>query len=237
MVASEKRSGANVKLPLKTSSRRARRSRETRERLFQAALRLFAERGYLATTVEDITEAADVGKGTFFNYFPSKEHVLATFGDQRVAYFDRAWERVLAGGCTAEQALGETVAEVTAIDSPGASLFRSIFAAHACSETVRTHFRDRIRRCQRIIASILQAGQQRSEVRLDRDAGEMARLLQQSLLGLTMAWAMTPDEPLPKLSRQLWCALWEDFRCTNGDQVRSLLRNEHRKPKRQRAPR
>src|SRR5512142_2816722 len=64
-------------------ARRERRRTETRERIFRAALKLFAERGVAATTVEDITEAADVGKGTFFNYFPSKEHVLAAFGEMQ----------------------------------------------------------------------------------------------------------------------------------------------------------
>ena len=73
-------------------SRRERHRAETRERLFRAALQLFAERGYLETTVEDITDAADVGKGTFFNYFPTKEHVLATFGDERIAVIKRAAE-------------------------------------------------------------------------------------------------------------------------------------------------
>src|SRR5437899_3870437 len=56
--------------------RRERRRTETRERIFRAAMQLFAQHGFFSTTVEDITEAADVGKGTFFNYFPSKEHVL-----------------------------------------------------------------------------------------------------------------------------------------------------------------
>src|SRR5258708_6487107 len=56
------------------ASRRVRRSAELRERLFRAALVLFGKKGYAETTVEDITEAADVGKGTFFNYFPTKEH-------------------------------------------------------------------------------------------------------------------------------------------------------------------
>ena len=59
-----------------TLSRRERKKRETRQRLMETALRLFREHGYDATTVEEITEAADVAKGTFFNYFEAKEAVL-----------------------------------------------------------------------------------------------------------------------------------------------------------------
>ena len=57
--------------------RRERRRQETRERLFQSAMRLLSERDYTEVTVEMITEAADVGKGTFFNYFLTKEAVIS----------------------------------------------------------------------------------------------------------------------------------------------------------------
>ena len=65
--------------------RRARRRAETRAGIVRAALQLFARQGFFATTVEQITQAADVGKGTFFNYFPSKEHVLTGFGEFQLA--------------------------------------------------------------------------------------------------------------------------------------------------------
>jgi AcrR family transcriptional regulator len=42
---------------------------------------LIAERGFPNVTVEDITEAADVGKGTFFNYFATKDHVLGVMAE------------------------------------------------------------------------------------------------------------------------------------------------------------
>jgi AcrR family transcriptional regulator len=57
-------------------SRRERKKMETRQRLMEAALALFGSRGYDATTIEEITETADVAKGTFFNYFDAKEAIL-----------------------------------------------------------------------------------------------------------------------------------------------------------------
>src|ERR1700687_6403062 len=71
--------------PHSSPDRRQRRSTELRTRLFRAALDLFAKQGFAETTVEDITSAADVGKGTFFNYFPSKDHILLAFGEMQLA--------------------------------------------------------------------------------------------------------------------------------------------------------
>src|ERR1700739_2242379 len=75
-----------------TSDRRQRRGAEIRERLFRASLDLFAQKGFAETTVEDITEKADVGKGTFFNYFPSKDHILLAFGEMQLSKLETAIE-------------------------------------------------------------------------------------------------------------------------------------------------
>ncbi len=53
---------------------------ERKERLYEAALTLFRAQGYEATTVEQITRQAGLAKGTFFNYFPTKDAVLRYLG-------------------------------------------------------------------------------------------------------------------------------------------------------------
>jgi AcrR family transcriptional regulator len=65
-------------------SRRERKKLANRQALLMAALSLFRGKGYDATRVEEITDRADVAKGTFFNYFPSKESLLGEWAQWSV---------------------------------------------------------------------------------------------------------------------------------------------------------
>ncbi|MBX4862585.1 TetR family transcriptional regulator [Rhizobium bangladeshense] len=106
-----------------TEGRRERKRRETRERIEQAAMSLFLQRGFEATTIEDITEAADVSKRSFFDYFPSKEEVVFAWQD---AFADRLMAAIAArpadeSSVTAvEAAITATV--IAAVDEPGLAL-------------------------------------------------------------------------------------------------------------------
>lgn len=77
--------------------RGARRKRETRARLLDAALRLMAEKGMEGVAINEITEAADVGFGSFYNHFESKEEIYATLVDNVFEEFADMLDR-LAGG-------------------------------------------------------------------------------------------------------------------------------------------
>ncbi|GAA4223133.1 AcrR family transcriptional regulator [Streptosporangium album] len=62
--------------PPRPEGLRERKKAKTRRTIQEHALRLFAEQGYEATTVEQIAEAAEISPSTFFRYFPTKEDVI-----------------------------------------------------------------------------------------------------------------------------------------------------------------
>jgi AcrR family transcriptional regulator len=64
---------------------RARKRQETREKLTRAAMALFLERGFEATTLDDIVAAADISRRTFFHYFASKEDVVFAWQEDGTA--------------------------------------------------------------------------------------------------------------------------------------------------------
>ncbi|AGA69605.1 transcriptional regulator [Desulfitobacterium dichloroeliminans LMG P-21439] len=64
-------------------SRRERKKQETYDRLYSCAIELFHKQGYVQTSVEEITQLADVGKGTFYNYFQSKEAVVLEYSRRK----------------------------------------------------------------------------------------------------------------------------------------------------------
>ncbi|MBF7082860.1 TetR/AcrR family transcriptional regulator [Desulfallas sp. Bu1-1] len=65
-----------------------RRKEQIRERIIKAALQAFDEYGYAKTTVDDITTRADIGHGTFYQYFKSKQDLLVMMADDLAERLD-----------------------------------------------------------------------------------------------------------------------------------------------------
>jgi AcrR family transcriptional regulator len=186
------------------TSRRERHRTETRERIFRAALELFAERGYLETTVEDITDAADVGKGTFFNYFPTKEHVLATYGAERLAKVQCALEKAKSTEEPVLPILRELVTGLAGQTSESPALLRAIYAAHASCAPMRAELEKRLQQARGFLSEIIELAQRRGEVRRDVTAACLARSTQFVFQGIALAWAFNPDSSLGKTTEKVW---------------------------------
>ena len=156
-------------------SRRERKKDETRERIAAAALRLFVERGFDRTTVDRIATAADVAKGTFFNYFPRKEALLAALADQRLTEMERFAHELLESARPARAKLLDFVERAAAIHSHHRDLSRLLLSQMIASPVGpmnQVHVR-----AQAMMRSLVDQGQAAGDLRSDVDPEQATAVL------------------------------------------------------------
>ncbi len=189
-------------------SRRQRRSAELRERLFRAALELFAQKGFAETTVEDITEAADVGKGTFFNYFPSKDHILLAFGEMQLGKLEAAIEMARRTGEPMAEFLRSLGVRMTQEPTRNPAIIRALLQAYLSTTPVREAMMDLQKRVHALHTQMIQLGQERGEIRNDLPAAEIAHVFRQTIFGTLLIWSLYGDETLHARIEAAFNLLW-----------------------------
>jgi AcrR family transcriptional regulator len=194
--------------PASTSGRRQRRSADIRERLFLAALDLFAQKGFTETTVEDITEAADVGKGTFFNYFPSKDHILLAFGEMQLRKLEAAIEMARQSGEPMPEFLRSLGVRMTQEPTRNPAIIRALLQAYLSTTPVRTAMMDLQRRVHALHTQMIQLGQDRGEIRNDLPAAEIAHVFRQTIFGTLLIWSLYGDATLHSRIEAAFNLLW-----------------------------
>jgi AcrR family transcriptional regulator len=190
------------------SDRRQRRSAETHERLFRAALGLFGRKGFAETTVEDITNAADVGKGTFFNYFPSKEHLLIAFSDMQIGKLQAAVESMRQSKEPMQAFLRTLSVRLTEEPARAPDVVRAILQANLSSSSVRSVMQAKHARAEALLTELVQIGQDRGEFRRDLSALELAQVFRQTTFGTLLLWSVYGDASLPERIHTALNVLW-----------------------------
>ena len=163
-------------------SRRERKKRETRQRLLECAWQQFLEKGYDETTVKDITEAADVAKGPFFNYFDTKEAALDELALWRL---DQLGSQVRADAVasptgappTALARIKRMMRALAGEFFPESDLSRHLLLARI-SAPIKHESAHRLGSMTR---ELVELGQESGEIRADIDADLVARLLMTSV--------------------------------------------------------
>ena len=212
---------ASENLPhLHGMGRRQRRAAETRVRLFRCALQLFAERGFPNVTVEDITEAADVGKGTFFNYFESKEHVLGVMAEIQLGKVREAATLAEAGKQTIYSVLHHLFLRVA--EEPGRSpdLARALISSFLASERVRQLIDRHMSEGRKMVAQVVAAGQKRGEIDPRLKKERVATQLQQAFMGTLLLWSLHGKPALETWIEESFQHFWRAIAISGKEQKR-----------------
>jgi AcrR family transcriptional regulator len=171
-------------------TRRERKKDETRERIARTALKLFAERGFEATTVDEIAVQADVAKGTFFNYFPRKEAVLAVVMEEHCEKLERDVEKLLDAPGTAREKLIRLAVEGTTSYLEQPDLNRHILCELFKGPTSLLEEKDC--RVQATVRRLIEAGQNDGELRSDVDPDRMTSVFRSVFFTTMLHYVFEP---------------------------------------------
>ena len=193
---------------LKSMGRRERRAAETRVRLFRCALQLFAERGFPNVTVEDITEAADVGKGTFFNYFESKDDVLGVVAEIQLGKVREALQRAEEGKTSTRTSLHHLFQRVAEEPARSPDLARALISSFLASERIRKQMDHNLSEGRRMAARMIELGQLRGEIDSRVKPERAALHLQQSFMGTLLLWSLRGEPKLQNAIEDTFQHFW-----------------------------
>ena len=179
------------------------RSRETREKLIEAANRLWREHGFDETTVNEVCDEAGVSKGTFYFYFLRKEDLLLELAAATSERVWNDWQRALEGDdATAELArtMIQTIARRTS-RTPRNLLARTVTELLASAgqrwQTLRGERND----FGALFRSLYARAQDRREMASDHTPADLAGMTTVVLLQGMLMWAWGAEESLDNI---LW---------------------------------
>jgi AcrR family transcriptional regulator len=172
--------------------RREENNRRTKAAIVENALRLFGEHGYDGVTVEEITRAAGVAKGTFYSYFPVKSDIIveefwkidryyATYAERNLRRYDGAEEKLRAF----------TRAQMRYVrDEVGNDSLKILYVNQTLTRGGDKVIVNPERQWYRIVAALIAQGQADGDFRRDLDADELARGFNRSMRSVFLDWCI-----------------------------------------------
>ncbi|WP_243094459.1 TetR/AcrR family transcriptional regulator [Thermus thalpophilus] len=171
--------------------------RRRRDRIFQAAMKLFRERGFQETTATDIAKAAHVSRGTFFNYFPYKEAVLLDYGSLLLNRLREEVRRKLAQGQDPLAVLRYLFQELATFTKGEKDLLLPLLYELLNPDPIRARAAFQALPLGDLIAEVLKPLQEKGIVRQDLSLERMGRTLADLYFLAALRWAAyTPKRDL-----------------------------------------
>ncbi|MDQ2717053.1 MAG: TetR/AcrR family transcriptional regulator [Chloroflexota bacterium] len=165
--------------------RQEKRRQATREHLLATAERLFALHGFDETTVDDIVEAADLAKGTFYYHFQSKDELAETLIRQIIGQASQQAQEALAGGASPVAALRLCFSELARLGEQHTHLLPAMLNFNQAFKREPPAGQPSMRR---FLLPLLAAGQQAGQLRTDMETIELVQMLGLLFVYACMAW-------------------------------------------------
>jgi AcrR family transcriptional regulator len=187
------------------ASRRERKKIAARSQILSAAIDLFSRRGLDAVTMDEIAAAADVGKGTIYNYFATKEDIVVAFMADLEARIAPAIARFRPGARPVDRVLADYILLHCRLKEPYHAFVR-VFLAQMFLDTARflPHMVEMQKYIDPPLQSLFAAFEERGALRAGIDVPQLILSFKTMHLGLTALWAVEgpPFEQTTQMVRQ-----------------------------------
>jgi AcrR family transcriptional regulator len=176
-------------------SLRARQKRRTRDRIYDAAVDLFATRSYGEVTVEEICDRAEVGRATFFRFYGSKAGLLSEFGRRLADRIEARLDVVAGEGASATDQLWAVQDEIATAWGLSATSTREMAREWIRNATVADlHDGAHPPEMLALVADIVREGQASGEFVEGYEPDFVAWIILAALSSITAGWLGSGDD-------------------------------------------
>ena len=171
------------------AEKREERRAERRDAILRGAIRVFAERGFFYATIAEIARTAEVAEGTIYLYFKSKDDLLLTIFDERMAQLCTTARAAIEGVESAAEALSRVVElQLQAVTQSPSLAAVLIMELRQSAAFVRDAEKPRLTEYLNLLGDIIRRGQERGEFRSDMHPGLAKRGLFGALDEVSHGW-------------------------------------------------
>ncbi len=167
--------------------RREEKREATRQDILTAALSLFVDCGYDETSVDTITEKANVAKGTFYYHFKSKEEVMMGLGLQYLRQMTDEIEKRINRKESPLIILRDCLRQMAKDTQDNKALSKRYYSI-SMSQQFEDAFKDDPAILPNVLARIVVAAQDVDEIKRDLNANELGFLISGTIQSAHMGW-------------------------------------------------
>jgi len=174
---------------------RERKKERLRGQIIETSLRLFRERGYQNTRVDDIVQVLEISQPTFFRYFPSKDAVLREIGRRAFARQAESLKSELSSRASTAERLERFYDQLAKITETGRPLWQAVILAGAMDPVRSPELRAPEQATMKLLRDILEQGQQRGEITKEFPVVHLAEFMEGLFNTVVRQWAVDLTGP------------------------------------------
>src|SRR6516165_458394 len=184
-------SSLSPRRPRRATASKAVRAGDKRERILDAAVRVFAKKGFYATRVSEVAKAAGVADGTIYLYFKSKDELLVSLFEDRVERLLAFLQTELPTTATASEKLRRIIELQLGLLEGERDLAEVITVIlRQSTKLMKEYAAPEFTAYLDAIARVVAEGQTSGEFRADLSPHLAARAIFGALDGIAMTWAL-----------------------------------------------